>query len=48
MKVLAIGHLTGKDITPYLKAEGDRVTELRADGLNRPRPGGMNVTSSRS
>ena len=35
MKVLAIGHLTGKDITPYLQAEGDRVTELRADGLIR-------------
>ena len=35
MKVLAIGHLTGKDITPYLEAEGRRVAELRADGLIR-------------
>ena len=35
MKVLVIGHLTGKDIRPYLEAEGRRVTELRADGLVR-------------
>ena len=35
MKVLVIGHLTGKDITPYLEAEGRRVGELRADGLIR-------------
>jgi hypothetical protein len=35
MKVLAIGHLTGKDIGPHLQAEGKRVTELRADGLIR-------------
>jgi hypothetical protein len=35
MKVLVIGHLTGKDITPYLEAEGRRVAELRADGFIR-------------
>jgi hypothetical protein len=35
MKVLVIGHLTGKDIRPHLEAEGRRVTELRADGLIR-------------
>ncbi len=35
MKVLVIGHLTGKDIGPYLEAEGNAVTELRADGLIR-------------
>ena len=35
MKVLAIGHLTGKDITPHLAAEGRRVAELRAEGLIR-------------
>ena len=35
MKVLVIGHLTGKDIRPYLEAEGRRVTELRAEGLVR-------------
>ena len=35
MKVLVIGHLTGKDITPHLVAEGRRVTELRAEGLIR-------------
>ena len=35
MKVLVIGHLTGKDITPHLEAEGRRVAELRADGLIR-------------
>jgi hypothetical protein len=35
MKVLVIGHLTGKDIRPHLAAEGRRVTELRADGLIR-------------
>lgn len=35
MKVLVIGHLTGKDIGPYLSAEGRRVAELRADGLVR-------------
>ncbi len=28
MKVLVIWHLTGKDIRPYLEAEGRRVTEL--------------------
>ena len=35
MKVLAIGHLTGKDITPHRQAEGRRVAELRAAGLIR-------------
>jgi hypothetical protein len=35
MKVLVIGHLTGKDIGPHLEAEGRRVAELRADGLVR-------------
>jgi hypothetical protein len=35
MKVLAIGRLTGKDIGPFLQAEGRRVAELRADGLIR-------------
>jgi hypothetical protein len=29
MKVLVIGHLTGKDIGPHLQAEGRRVAELR-------------------
>jgi hypothetical protein len=31
MKVLVIGQLTGKDIRPYLEAEGRRIAELRAD-----------------
>ena len=35
MKVLVIGHLTGKDIRPHLEAEGRRVAELRTDGLIR-------------
>ena len=35
MKVLVIGQLTGKDITPHLQAEGRRVAELRAEGLIR-------------
>jgi hypothetical protein len=35
MKVLAIGHMTGKDIRPHLQAEGRRVAELRAEGLVR-------------
>jgi hypothetical protein len=35
MKVLVIGHLTGKDIGPHLEAEGRRVAELRAEGLIR-------------
>jgi hypothetical protein len=35
MKVLAIGHLTGKDIRPHLEAEGRAVAELRAEGLIR-------------
>ena len=35
MKVLVIGHLTGKDIGPHLAAEGRRVAELRAEGLVR-------------
>jgi hypothetical protein len=35
MKVLVIGHLTGKDIRPHLEAERRRVAELRADGLIR-------------
>jgi hypothetical protein len=35
MKVLVIGHLTGKDIRPYLEAEGRTVAGLRADGLIR-------------
>ena len=32
MKVLVIGHLTGKDITPHLEAEGRQVGVLRAEG----------------
>jgi hypothetical protein len=35
MKVLVLGQLTGKDIGPYLEAEGRAVRELRADGLIR-------------
>jgi hypothetical protein len=35
MKVLVIGHLTGKDIRPHLRAEGRAVAELRAAGLIR-------------
>ena len=35
MKVLVIGHLTGKDITPHLEAEGRQVGVLRAEGLIR-------------
>ncbi len=35
MKVLVIGHLTGKDIRPHLEAEGRAVARLRADGLIR-------------
>jgi hypothetical protein len=35
MKVLVIGHLTGKDIRPYLEAEGRTVAGLRAGGLIR-------------
>lgn len=35
MKVLVIGHLTGKDIRPHLEAEGRAVAKLRADGLIR-------------
>jgi len=35
MKVLVIGRLTGKDIQPYLEAEGRRVRELQAVGLIR-------------
>ena len=35
MKVLVIGHLTGKDIRPHLEAEGHAVAGLRADGLIR-------------
>ena len=35
MKVLVIGHLTGKDITPHLAAEGRKVAELRGEGLIR-------------
>ena len=35
MKVLVIGHLTGKDIRPHLEAEGRRVAELRGEGLIR-------------
>ena len=35
MKVLVIGHLTGKDIRPHLEAEGRAVAGLRADGLLR-------------
>lgn len=35
MKVLVIGHLTGKDIRPHLEAEGKRVAQLRGDGLVR-------------
>jgi extradiol dioxygenase family protein len=33
MKVLVIGHLTGKDIQPHLQAEGRRIAELRGEGL---------------
>ncbi len=33
MHVLAIGTMTGKDITPHLEAEGRRVAELREEGL---------------
>jgi hypothetical protein len=35
MKVLAIGHLTGKDIQPYLGAERKGVAELSSQGLIR-------------
>ena len=35
MKVLAIGHMTGKDIRPHLEAEGRVVGTLRAEGLVR-------------
>ena len=35
MKVLVIGHLTGKDIRPHLQAEGRRIAELRNEGLIR-------------
>jgi hypothetical protein len=35
VKVLVIGHLTGKDIRPHLEAEGKRVAQLRSDGLVR-------------
>jgi len=35
MKVLVIGHLTGKDIAPHLEAEGRQVGVLRAEGLIR-------------
>ena len=35
MKVLVIGHLTGKDIAPHLAAEGRKVAELRGEGLIR-------------
>jgi hypothetical protein len=35
MKVLVIGHLTGKDIMPHLEAEGREVAALRAEGLVR-------------
>jgi hypothetical protein len=35
MKVLVIGHLTGKDIGPHLQAEGRRIAELRKEGLIR-------------
>jgi hypothetical protein len=35
MKVLVIGQLTGKDIGPFLEAEGRAVRELRAGGLIR-------------
>lgn len=35
MKVLAIGHMTGKDTQPYLGAERKGVAELRSQGLIR-------------
>jgi hypothetical protein len=35
MKVLAIGHTTGKDIQPYLEAENRRVAQLHSQGLIR-------------
>ena len=33
MNVLAIGHLTGKDIKPHLEAEQQRVAGLRQEGF---------------
>jgi hypothetical protein len=33
--VLAIGHLTGKDIQPHLAAEGQAVAEMKNDGFIR-------------
>lgn len=35
MKVLVLGQPTGKDLGPYLEAEGRWVRELRAEGLIR-------------
>ncbi len=35
MKVLVIGHLTGKDIRPHLEAEGRAIARFRSDGLIR-------------
>lgn len=35
VKVLVIGHLTRRDIGRYLQAEGQRVAELRAEGVTR-------------
>lgn len=35
MNVLAIGHMTGKDIQPHLAAEKARVDELCQEGLIR-------------
>ena len=35
MKVLAIGHTTGKDIQPYLEAANRRLAQLHNQGLIR-------------
>jgi hypothetical protein len=35
MKTLVIGHLTGKDITPHIPAEGQAVGQLRERGVIR-------------
>jgi hypothetical protein len=35
MNVLAIGHLTGKDIQPHIPAEAKVVAEMKKEGLIR-------------
>lgn len=35
MKVLAIGHTTGKDIRPFLEAGNERVAQLHSQCLIR-------------